>query len=86
VVGEEVSIHHVLILVGQGGVHCAHCLVKMKFLIKVVLRVGKFWLKVWLNVKIKLQVNLCFFSVAFYVEVGVISNLPKAVEFMYEAI
>ena len=35
--GEEGSVHHVLLLVGQEDVHGVHCRVKMKVLIKFVL-------------------------------------------------
>jgi hypothetical protein len=35
--------------------------------------------RLWLKVKIELQVNLCFSSKAFLIEAGVISSLPKAV-------
>ena len=37
-------------------------------------------------VKIYLKINLKFSIVAFKVEVGVISSLPKAVNFFHEAI
>ena len=32
--GEEGSVHHVLILVGRGGVHGVHSWVKIKVLLK----------------------------------------------------